>query len=55
MNECNLTIVYDIVYDIVDSDPTLEHFEQAKTWGRNWLSERQISQEIATWIINYKL
>ena len=39
-------------YDIVDLDPTLDHFEQVKTWGRKWLSERQISQEIATWIIN---
>ena len=39
-------------YDIVDSDPTLDHFEQVKTWGRKWLSKGQISQEIATWIIN---
>ncbi|XP_015775349.1 PREDICTED: uncharacterized protein LOC107353542 [Acropora digitifera] len=39
-------------YDIVDSDPTLDHFEQVKTWGRKWLFEGQISQEIATWIIN---
>ena len=39
-------------YDIVDSDPTLDHFEQVKTWGRKWLSEGQISQEIATWITN---
>jgi len=37
-------------YDKVDSDPTLNYFEQVKNWGRKWLSERQISQEIATWI-----
>ena len=39
-------------YDKVDSDPTLDHFEQVKNWGRKWLSEGQISQEIATWITN---
>ena len=39
-------------YDIVDLDPTLDHFEQVKTWGHKWLSEGQISQEIATWFTN---
>ena len=39
-------------YDKVDSDPTLDHFEQVKNWARKWLSERQITQEIATWITN---
>ena len=39
-------------YDKVDSDPTLDHFEQVKNWGRKWLSEGQITQEIATWITN---
>ena len=33
-------------------DPTLDHFEQVKNWSRKWLSEGQISQEIATWITN---
>ena len=28
------------------------YFEQVKNWGRKWLSEGQISQEIATWITN---
>ena len=39
-------------YDKVHSDPTLDHFEEVKNWGRKWLSEGQISQEIATWITN---
>ena len=26
-------------YDKVDSDPTLDHFEQVENWGRKWLSE----------------
>lgn len=39
-------------YDKVDSDPTLDHFDQVKNWGRKWLSEGQNSQEIATWITN---
>ena len=39
-------------YDKVDSNPTLNHFEQVKNWGRKCLSEEQISQEFATWITN---
>ena len=35
-------------YHKVDWDPTLYHFEQVKDWGRKWISEGQISQEIAT-------
>ena len=39
-------------YDSLDSDPTLDHFEVAKEWSRKWFSEGQISQEIATWVVN---
>ena len=39
-------------YNKVNSDPTPEHFEKVKNWGRKWLGEGQISQEIATWVIN---
>ena len=39
-------------YNKVDSDPTPEHFERVKNWGRKWLGEGQISQEIATWVAN---
>lgn len=39
-------------YDKVESDPTLDHFEQVKNWSLNWLSEGQVSQEIVTWITN---
>ena len=39
-------------YDEVDSDPTLDHFDQVKNWSRKWLSKGQISQEIATWVTN---
>ena len=33
-------------------DPTSEHFEKIKNWGRKWFNEEQISQEIATWVAN---
>ena len=39
-------------YDSIDSDPTLDHFEVVKEWSRKWFSEGQISQEIATWVVN---
>lgn len=39
-------------YDSLDSDPTLDHFEVVKEWSRKWFSEGQISQEIATWVVN---
>ena len=39
-------------HDKVDLDPTFDHFEQVKNWGRSWLSEGQINQETATWITN---
>ena len=39
-------------YDKVDSDPTPQHFERVKLWSRKWLSEGQISDEIATWVTN---
>ena len=39
-------------YDKVDWDPTLDHFEQVKDWGRKQISEGQISQEIAAWVTN---
>ena len=39
-------------YDSLDFDPTLDHFEQVKNWGCKWLSEGQVSQEIATWVVN---
>ena len=39
-------------YNKVNSDPTPEHFEKVKNWGRKWLGEGQISQEIATWVTN---
>ena len=42
----------DLHYDSVDSDPTLDHFEVVKEWSRKWFSEGQISQEIATWVVN---
>ena len=41
----------DLHYDSIDSDPTLDHFEVVKEWSRKWFSERQISQEIATWVL----
>ena len=42
----------DLYYDSLNSDPTLDHFEVAKEWSRKWFSEGQISQEIATWVVN---
>ena len=42
----------DLHYNKLDHDPTSEHFEKMKNWGRKWFSEGQISQEIATWIAN---
>ena len=39
-------------YNKVNSDPTPEHFVRVKNWGRKWLGEGQISQEIATWVAN---
>ena len=42
----------DLHYIKLDHDPTSEHFEKIKNWGRKWFSEGQISQEIATWIAN---
>ena len=42
----------DLHYNKLDHDPTSEHFEKIKNWGRKWFSEGQISQEIATWIAN---
>ena len=42
----------DLHYDRKDSDPTLDHFEEVKNWGRKWISEGQMSQEIATWVVN---
>ena len=36
----------------VDSDPTPAHFERVRDGSRKWLSEKQISEEIATWITN---
>ena len=37
-------------YNTVDSDPTPAHFESVRDWSRKWLSEKQISEEIATCI-----
>ena len=42
----------DLHYDSLDCDPTLDHFEVVKEWSRKWFSDGQISQEIATWVIN---
>ena len=42
----------DLHYDSLDSDPTLDHFEVVKEWSCKWFSEGQISQEIATWVVN---
>ena len=42
----------DLHYNKLNHDPTIEHFEKVKKWGRKWLSEGQISQEIATWVAN---
>ena len=42
----------DLHYNKLDHDPTSEHFEKIKNWGRKWFSEGQISQEIATWVAN---
>ena len=39
-------------YNKVNSDPTPEHFERVKNWGRKWIGEGQRSQEIATWVAN---
>ena len=39
-------------YDKLNYDPTMEHFEKIKNWGRDWLGKGQISQEIATWVAN---
>lgn len=35
-------------YNKVDSDPTLDHFEQVKNWEHKWLSKGKISQEISS-------
>ena len=42
----------DLHYNKLNHDPTSEHFEKIKNWGRIWFSEGQISQEIATWVAN---
>ena len=42
----------DLHYDRIDSDPTLDHFEVVKNWGLKWFSEGQISQDIATWVVD---
>ncbi|CAH3147032.1 unnamed protein product, partial [Pocillopora meandrina] len=42
----------DLHYDSLDSAPTLDHFEVVKEWSCKWFSEGQISQEIATWVVN---
>ena len=42
----------DLHYNKLNQDPTIEHFEKVKIWGRKWFSEGQISQEIATWVAN---
>jgi len=39
-------------YIKVNGDPTPERFEGVKNWGRKWLGEGQIGQEIATWVAN---
>ena len=41
-----------MIYNKLDHDPTSEHFEKIRNWGRKWFSEGQISQEIATWVAN---
>ena len=42
----------DLHYNKLNHDPTSEHFEKIKNWGRKWFSEGQISQKIATWVAN---
>ena len=42
----------DLHYNKPNHDPTIEHFEKVKNWGRKWFSEGQISQESATWVAN---
>ena len=42
----------DLHYNKLNYDPTIEHFEKVKNWGRKWFSEGQISQQIATWVAN---
>ena len=39
-------------YDSLDSDPTLDNVEVVNEWSRKWVSEGQISQDIATWVVN---
>lgn len=39
-------------YDILDHDPALDHSEVVKEWSRKQFSEGQISQEIATRVVN---
>ena len=40
----------DLHYNKLKRNPTMEHFEKVKSWGRKWFSEGRISQEIATWV-----
>ena len=42
----------DLHYNKLNHDPTIEHFEKVKNWGRKWLGEGQISETIATWVAN---
>ena len=37
-------------YDKLNHDPTKEHSDRVKDWGRKWLGKGQISQDIATWV-----
>ena len=37
-------------YDKLNHDPTKEHSNGVKDWGRKWLSKGQISQDIAMWV-----
>lgn len=40
----------DLHYAKSDVDPTSNHFDKVKKWSQKWLSEKQISQDVADWV-----
>ena len=41
-------------YKVLESDPTTEHLGLVEQWCSKWLQRREISPQMASWIVNRK-
>ncbi|XP_068756472.1 uncharacterized protein [Montipora capricornis] len=41
-------------YKVLESDPTTEHLGLVEQWCSKWLQRREISPQVASWIVNRK-